>query len=55
MKDMSFPFTDNSGVSEFGLRVFVLNVWGLPRVHGSKDKELRMSEIGDFVHQGYSE
>ena len=32
-----------------GLRVLALNVWGMPAVVGSKDKELRISAIGEFV------
>lgn len=34
-----------------GLRVLALNVWGMPAAVGSKDKELRISAIGEFVRK----
>lgn len=34
-----------------GLKVLSLNVWGMPALVGSEDKELRMSAIGDFVQK----
>ena len=40
-----------STVSSAGLRVLSLNVWGMPAAVGAKDKELRISAIGDFVQK----
>ena len=40
-----------STVSSAGLRVLSLNVWGMPAAVGAKDKELRISAIGDFVQR----